>query len=97
MSEEGAQQGAVESMQLFTLGIDEANNETNEELKEVGGALMSGADDTYIIGPPEVAFRCLRKHKERLKKSGLELQLSKTKCYMKESRKTKLTMRPKGI
>ena len=44
----------------------------------------------------EVAFRCLRKHKERLKKSGLELQLNKTKCYMKESRKNQAYHEAKG-
>ena len=72
-------------MALFTLGIDTANNETNNELREHDGALISGADDTYIIGPPEIAFTCLQRHKERVAKSGLELQLTKTKAYIHAS------------
>ena len=70
-------------MLLFTLGIDDANNETNNELRaNDGGALISGADDTYIIGPPDIAFACLRRHIERVAKAGLQLQMSKTKAYI---------------
>ena len=55
-SDEGEQQGAVESMSLFTLATDDANAETNSELREHGGALVAGADDTYIVAPPAIAF-----------------------------------------
>ena len=64
--EEGEQQGAVESMPLFTFSTDNSNNATNAELRAHGGALVAGADDTYLIGPPEVVFQCMRNHKERL-------------------------------
>ena len=84
--EEGEQQGAVESMPIFTFGIDDANIITNEELREHGGCLMSGADDTYIIGPSEIAFKCLKEHKKRLEEAGLELQTTKTKCYKKNQK-----------
>ena len=49
LCKEGEQQGAVESMALFTLGINTANNETNNELRQVGGVLISSADDTYVL------------------------------------------------
>ena len=81
-SEEGEQQGAVESMPLFTLSLIKPNNETNAELREHGGDLITGADDTYLIGPPEIVFPCLRRHKERVAKVGLNLQITKTKCHI---------------
>ena len=74
---EGEQQGVVESMPFFTLGINTANNQTNDKLRPFGGALVSEADDTYIIGPPHIAFTCLHRHKERVSLSGLSLQLTK--------------------
>ena len=70
MSQQEMQQGAVESMALFTLGINALNNETNEESRKVVGVLVAGADATYIVGPPKEAFECLMKHKERLKNQG---------------------------
>ena len=81
-NEEGEQQGAVESMQLFTLGTDDANVETNTELREHGGALVAGADDTYIIAPPAVEFVALRRHKDRMMLAGLKLNVAKTKAYI---------------
>ena len=53
-------------------------------MREHDGAILVGADDTYIIGPPEVAFECLYKHKTRLEKPGLQLNVNKTKCYIHE-------------
>lgn len=81
-SNEGEQQGAVESMHLFTLIINDANNETNRELMEHGGALIAGADDTYIIGSPAIMFVCICIHKERVALAGLKLNVSKTKAYV---------------
>eukprot|EP00555_Chaetoceros_dichaeta_P012496 CAMPEP_0198272444 /NCGR_PEP_ID=MMETSP1447-20131203/53230_1 /TAXON_ID=420782 /ORGANISM="Chaetoceros dichaeta, Strain CCMP1751" /LENGTH=78 /DNA_ID=CAMNT_0043965619 /DNA_START=33 /DNA_END=269 /DNA_ORIENTATION=- len=71
LCEEGEQQGAVESMPLFTLGTDTAHNLTNNELREHGGALLAGADDTYLIGPPDIIFAYLYRHKDRVAFSGL--------------------------
>ena len=55
-SDEGEQQGAVESMPFFCLGTDKPNNDTNDDLRIHGGSLMAGVDDTYLIGPPEIVF-----------------------------------------
>ena len=85
---EGGHQGIIESIPLFIFGIDNAENLTNTELHEHGGALLSGADDTYIIGPHAIAFRCVKKHKERVATSGLNLQLKKAKCYIKDEYNT---------
>ena len=77
--EEGELQGAVETMPLFTFSIDEANSITNNELREHGGALVSGVDDTYLIGPPKVVVDCMLAHRERLSRiAGLKLNLGKT-------------------
>ena len=81
-SDEGEQQGAVESMPLFTLGVDDANNATYDKLRTHGGALIAGADDTYLIGPPEIVFPCIQKHRERVAVSGLKLNVNKTKCHI---------------
>ena len=51
---------------------------------------MSGADDTYILGPPEIAFPEVKLHKERLASIGLKLNYSKMKCYIKESKKSEI-------
>ena len=50
---------------------------------------MSGDDDTYILGPPEIAFPEVKLHGERLASIGLKLNYSKMKCYIKESKKSK--------
>ena len=72
--------GTTESMPLFTFSTDNADNTTNEELRAHGGALVAGVDDTYLIGPPEIVFQCMRNHKERLlADAGLNLNLDKTK------------------
>jgi len=64
LCKEGEQQGVVESMPLFTLGIDAANNLTNNELQPFGGALEASANDRYIIRPPHIVFACLHRHRE---------------------------------
>ena len=71
-------------MPLFTLGIDEPNNATNGEMREVNGALVAGADDTYILGPTREAFQAVTRHAEKLKGSGLDLNIRNTKCYIRE-------------
>ena len=56
--EEGEQQGALESIPLFTFSRDTANNATNDELRPRGGALVAGTDGTYLIAPspPKLLF-----------------------------------------
>jgi len=45
---------------------------------------LSGADDTYILGPPEIAFPEIKRHEERFVSIGLKLN------YIKESKKFEL-------
>ena len=53
---EGEKQGDMESMLNFCIGIDRTNKVTLESLRHKGGWLLAGANDTYILGPPEIAF-----------------------------------------
>ena len=68
---------------LLTLSIDDAKHTTNEILRAFGGALVSGEEDTRLIGTPGVLVECVKRHKERLVDSGLKLQIPRTKCYIK--------------
>jgi len=63
LCEEGMQQGAIESMPLFNLGIYVALKSSHDRIKESGGAILAGADDTYIVGPPDLAFQLCRTSK----------------------------------
>lgn len=69
-------------MPLFTLSTDDANVETNGELRKHGGEIFAGSYDIYIIGPSAIAFECLHKHTERLALTGLKLNVAKTKAYI---------------
>mgnify|MGYP001307855544 FL=1 len=80
-SEEGQQQGAVQAGINFNLAIDRPNKITQEKLGE-DGCILGVCDDTTIIGRPEVVFPLIKEHKEELAKIGLELNISKTKCYI---------------
>jgi len=51
---------------------------------------LIGADDTYILGPPEIAFPEIKRHEGRLASIGLKLNYSKMKCYIKESKKSEM-------
>ena len=42
-------------MPNFCIGIKQANKSTHASLQEKGGVILSGADDTYILGPPQIA------------------------------------------
>ena len=81
--EEEEQQEAVESTIFrFTLDIDTVSNQINDELGPFSGALVSGSDVIYIIGPPHISFSFLHRHKELVSLSSLSLQLIKTKYYI---------------
>jgi len=58
--------------------------------KKKGGIILSGANDTYILGPPEITFPGVKHHEERLASIGLKLNYSKMKCYIKESKKSEI-------
>ena len=78
--------GDMEAMPNFCIGINQANKSTHDSLQEKGGVILSGADDTYILGPPQIAFPEVKLHEERLASIGLKLNCSKMKCYIKESK-----------
>ena len=59
-------------------------------MQENGGVILSGADDTYILGPPQIAFPELKLHQERLASIGLKLNYSKMKCFIKESKTSEM-------
>lgn len=81
--EEGDYHGAVDIIPfLFALGINTASNQMDNKLRPFSGDLVSGADNTYIIGSSHIAFFCLHRHKERVSLSGISLQLTKTQCYI---------------
>ena len=61
--EEGEQQGALESMTLFNLGVDIVNDLTNNKICIHEGELITGAENTYIITPPPKSSPYLHKHK----------------------------------
>ncbi len=77
----------MEAVPNFCIGINQANISTHDSLQEKSGAILSGADDTYILGPPQIAFPEVKLHEERLVSIGLELNYSKMTCYIKESKK----------
>ena len=77
-------------MPNFCIGINQANKSTHDSLQEKGGIILSGAGDTYILGPTEIAFPEVKRHEERLASIGLKLNYSKMKCYIKESKKSEI-------
>jgi len=86
--DEGVKQGDMEAMPNFCIGTNQANKITHDSRQEEGGAILSGADDTYILGPLEIAFSEVKLHEERLASIGLKLNYSKMNCYVKETKKS---------
>ena len=63
--DEGVKQGNMEAMTTFCIGINQANKSTHDSLQEKDGIILSGADDTYILGPPEIAFPEVKLHEKK--------------------------------
>jgi len=61
--DEGVKQGDMEATSIFCIGINQANKCIHDSLKEKGGIILSGADDTYILGPPEIVFHKIFQHR----------------------------------
>ena len=93
---EGQHQGAIESSWLFSLAVNDAFQRHNERLAEHGGAMMAIMDDNYTIGNPEHIFESMQLLKEDLAKVGLELQPSKSKCYISEENRNEEWDRLRG-
>ena len=51
---------------------------------------MSGADDRYILEPPESAFPEVKLHEEIISSIGLGLNCSKLKWFIKESKESEI-------
>jgi len=62
----GVKQGDIEDMPNFYIGINQANKFTHDSLQETDSLILSGDDDTYILGPPQIAFPKVKLHEERL-------------------------------
>jgi len=58
--------------------------------KKKAGIILSGADDMYTLGPPEIAFPEVKLQEERLASIGLKLNYSKMKYYIKEPKKSEI-------
>jgi len=80
----------MKAMPNFCRVINETNKSTHDSLQEKGGVIFCGADDTYILGPPEIAFPEIKRHKERLASIGLKLNITRSlrnpKCIMSYER-----------
>ena len=88
-SETGVQQGAVDAPFLFCWLIAVANKQTDELLDPVGGAIASGMDDTYLLGPAAEVFAAMPSHEAALKATaGLTLNRSKTFYYARPHMRT---------
>ncbi len=88
--DEGIKQGDMEAMPNFCICINQANKSTDDSLQEKGRVILNGADDTHILGPPQIAFPEVKLYEERLTPIGLRLKYSKIKCYTKESKKSEM-------
>ena len=86
---EDEKQGDMEAMLNFCLGINRSNKLTLESIRQKSGWLLAGADDIYILGPPDVPFKEVKLHEERLKLIGLEPNYSKMKCFIDEEHRNK--------
>jgi len=54
--DKGVKQGDMEAVSNFCIGINQANKINHASLQEKGSAILSGADDTYILRPPGIAL-----------------------------------------
>jgi len=59
--DEGFKQGDMETIPNLFIDINQANK-AHALLQEMGGAILNGVDDTYIFGPPEIAFLEVKLH-----------------------------------
>ena len=80
---EGVHQGAIESGWLFSLGCNKAFQALNRRLAPHGGGVMAIVDDNYAMGPPEAVFPAKDEFAVNIAKVGLELQNSKSQCYIR--------------
>jgi len=66
----------------FCIGIDQVDKITYDSLQEKGGVILNGADDTHILGSPEITFPEVKLHEERPASIGLKLNYIKMKYLL---------------
>jgi len=81
--DEGIKQGGMEAMPNCCIGINQTGKSSHNSLQEKDGVILSGADDTYILGPSQIAFPEVQLHEESLASIGPKLNYSKIKYYIK--------------
>ena len=83
-SSEGFQDSVEGSIDFDYTAYIAGCQQTNAELEAhpTYGALRAGRDDMYIYGPPEEAFAAFYCLKDRLARINLEIQPSKSICYI---------------
>ena len=59
--DEGFKQGDMETIPNIVINIIQANK-THAKLQQMGGVVLNGADNTYIFGPPAIAFPEVKLH-----------------------------------
>jgi hypothetical protein len=82
-SGEGSQQGCVFGMPNFNIVIAAVNRKTAALLRAHNGNLFAGADDTTLIGPPDVLYTIANdNHVPGLKTLGLEVAVHKSQTWI---------------
>eukprot|EP00957_Ditylum_brightwellii_P106038 8088409-Ditylum_brightwellii.AAC.1 len=80
--QQGCSARAVEAFFLFCVGTNKAHQETHHNLLATGGGLSAGMDNTYLGGLPDAVVPTVAMHRAQLREVGLELNASKTACYI---------------
>ena len=80
---DGLVQGKPSSMAFFCTGFQPELVEVNTEVREEGeGLARAGADDLYVMGPPEGAYPALARFKTKIRaRLSLKLHMEKTEVY----------------
>ena len=76
------QQGSIEGGWFFALAANAPFQKLNDTLVAVGGATTAIIDDNYAMGPPSVIFLANEQLMTDLAIIGLELQPTKSCCYI---------------
>ena len=79
---EGSRQGDPEAGGYFCLAWHPHIRALDRRLSAVGGAARAGADDLFIIGPPDVVFQAMEEFWQEVSDSFLlQVERSKTEVF----------------
>ena len=81
---EGVHQGTTESGWFFSIDVNRAFRNLCTTLSDCEGGVTGIIDDNYIMGPPDQIFAANKAFAEDLLEVGLELQPTKSQCYIAE-------------